>query len=345
VVAGPYRGAFEPTDAEAIVEEQRRRDIERNHTATHLVHAALRKILGPHVRQAGSVVAPDRLRFDFSHHAPIPDAALAAIEEEVNRGIWANVPVETRELPYQEALALGAMALFGEKYGDVVRVVKVPEISLELCGGTHVRTTGQIGLFQFRSESGVAAGVRRIEAVTGPGAYRAVRELHQRITDVADTLRTNPEHLAHRIETLLEENRRLTRQVEELIRGGGREAGAGGKEFRVGDVTVSVQESALTDRNQIGLMLDAFREQHRSSVAVLTTGGERPGIHVAVTDDLIQRGVKAGDLVNYVAGLSGGKGGGRPHFASGSTGDPARFRETLEKLPEILAAKLGSASS
>jgi alanyl-tRNA synthetase len=232
------------------------------------------------------------------------------------------------------------MALFGEKYGDRVRVVDVPEISLELCGGTHVRSTGQIALFQFTAESGVAAGVRRIEAVTGPGAYRVIRELDQRLNVAAETLRTAPEHLTHRIETLLDENRRLTKQVEELIRGGSREGSAAGSEFKVGDVTVSVQESALTDRNQIGLMMDTFREQHRNAVAVLATGGERPGIHVAVTDDLIARGIKAGDLVNHVAGLSGGKGGGRPHFASGSTGDPAKFRETLQRLPEILASKL-----
>jgi alanyl-tRNA synthetase len=342
VVVGPYRGPFEPTEAQAEVAEQRRRDIERNHTATHLVHAALRKVLGTHVRQAGSVVAPERLRFDFSHHAPISDNDLAVIEEEVNRGIWANVPVETHELSYQEALARGAMALFGEKYGDVVRMVDVPEISLELCGGTHVRTTGQISLFHFTAESGVAAGVRRIEAVTGPGAYRLVRELDQRMSAAAETLRTNPEHLAHRIETLLEENRKLTKQVEELIRGGSREAGAGGKEFRIGDVTVSVSESSLTDRNQIGLTLDTFREQHHNAVAVLTTGGDRPGIHIAVTDDLIARGIKAGDLVNHLASLSGGKGGGRPHFASGSIGDPVKFRETLERLPEVLAPTLAA---
>jgi alanyl-tRNA synthetase len=288
------------------------------------------------------VVAPERLRFDFSHHAPISHADLSTIEEEVNRGIWANVAVETRELAYREALERGAMALFGEKYGDVVRMVEVGDISLELCGGTHVRTTGQIALFHFTGESGVAAGVRRIEAVTGPGAYRVVRELDERISAAAETLRTNPEHLSRRIETLLEEKRRLEKQVAELIRGGGREVGGETREFQVGGVTVSVQESALTDRNQIGLMMDTFREQHRNSVAVLTTGGERPGIHVAVTDDLIARGIKAGDLVNHVAGLSGGKGGGRPHFASGSAGDQEKFKETLQRLPEVLASKLSA---
>ena len=342
VVVGEYRGSFEPTEAEAVVAEPRRRDIERNHTATHLVHAALRKVLGSHVHQAGSVVAPERLRFDFSHHAPISRGDLAAIEEEVNRGIWANVAVQTTEMPYRKALELGAMALFGEKYGDPVRVVDVPQFSMELCGGTHVRTTGQIALFHFTGESGVAAGVRRIEAVTGPGAYRVVRELDERIAAASETLRTSPEHLAKRIDSLLEEKRRLERQVEELIRAGGREAGGDAREFQVAGVTVSVQESALTDRNQIGLKMDTFREQHRNAVAVLTTGGERPGIHVAVTDDLIARGIKAGDLVSHVAGLSGGKGGGRPHFASGSAGDREKFKETLRRLPEVLASKLSA---
>jgi alanyl-tRNA synthetase len=185
--------------------------------------------------------------------------------------------------------------------------------------------------------------VRRIEAVTGPGAYRAVRARDDQIAAAAETLRISPEHLGRRLEALLEEKRRLEKQVAELIRSGSRES-SGGQEFRVGDVTVSLQESALTDRNQIGLMMDTFRQQHRNAIAVLTTAGERPGIHVAVTDDLIQRGVKAGDLVNHVAGLSGGKGGGRPHFASGSAGDPAKFRETLQRLPEVLSAKLGPGS-
>src|SRR5437867_4851088 len=170
-VIGSFGAAFEPTPVTAQVDEPRRRNIERNNTGTHLVHAALRKILGAHVRQQGSVVAPDRLRFDFAHHGPVDDVTLAGIEAEVNAHIWENLPVETRQMKYQEAIAAGAMAFFSEKYGDIVRVVDVPGVSLELCGGTHVPTTGQIGLFRFTHETGAAAGVRRIEAVTGPGAY------------------------------------------------------------------------------------------------------------------------------------------------------------------------------
>src|SRR6185503_20182184 len=205
----------------AQVNEARRKNIERNHTATHLVHAALRKILGTHVRQAGSVVAPERLRFDFSHHGPIKGDQLAAIEAEVNTHIWENLPIETRQTSYKEAVAGGAMALFGEKYGDVVRVVDVRGVSLELCGGTHVGSTGQIALFRFTHETGAAAGVRRIEALTGPAAYRYAIELQSRLSEAAALLKTQPEHVAHRIEAMLEENKRLEKQISELLKGAG----------------------------------------------------------------------------------------------------------------------------
>ncbi len=340
VVVGPYTGAFEPTPVHAIVAETRRRDIERNHTATHLVHAALRAVLGEHVRQAGSVVAPDRLRFDFSHHSPVSEADLKSIEEEVNRGIWLNVDVETYQMAYQEAIAKGAMALFGEKYGDKVRVVDIPGLSVELCGGTHTRTTGQAGLFHFTGESGVAAGVRRIEAVTGPGAYDLVKTLDERIAEAAERLRTAPEHLARRIETLLEEKRRLEGQIEELIREKGKGKREKGDATLVNGVEVEISETPLSDRAQIGTLMDNFREGRANAISVLFTGGERPGVHVAVTDDLIQRGVRAGDLVKRIAQLTGGSGGGRPHFASGGIGDAARVAETRERVPELVKEML-----
>jgi alanyl-tRNA synthetase len=342
VVVGPYEGDFEPTDVEAVVAEERRRNIERNHTATHLVHAALRNQLGTHVRQAGSVVAPDRLRFDFSHHSPVTPEQLDAIEEEVNEAIWQNVDVETHEMPYKEALAQGAMAFFGEKYGDVVRVVDVPGISMELCGGTHVRSTGQIGLFHFSGETGVAAGVRRIECVTGPVAYTLVKSLGEKIGEVADTLRTSPEHVGRRIEALLEEKKRLERQVEQLLREGGSGKGEAYDHFEIGETVLLVGDSPVSDRGQIGLLMDAFREQHKNAIQVLFVSGERSGIHVGVTDDVISRGVKAGDLVNRIAAVSGGKGGGRPHFASAGAGDPAKLDAAREQTPKIVADMLGA---
>jgi alanyl-tRNA synthetase len=333
-VVGTFGDAFEPTAAVAQVNEARRRNIERNHTATHLVHAALRKILGTHVRQAGSVVAPDRLRFDFSHHGPIDDAALAHIEEEVNQHIWENVAVETREMAYKEAIAAGAMAFFTEKYGDVVRVVDVPGISLELCGGTHVPTTGQIALFRFTHETGAAAGVRRIEALTGPAAYRHALELKNQLTHAAGLLKTQPEHLARRIESMLEENRKLEKQVGELLKQGG--SGGQGAVEKIGDIELHIAESDLDDRNQIAALMDGFRTKHKGAISVLFTTGTRAGIHVAVTDDLVSQGLKAGDIANAIASTTGGKGGGRPHFASAGVGDPAKMGEARARTPDIV---------
>src|SRR6266511_57486 len=286
-VVGRFEQEFEPTPVLAEVDEARRKNIERNHTATHLVHAALRRILGPHVRQQGSVVAPERLRFDFAHHGPVDDATLARVEEEVNAHIWENLPIATRQMRYKDAIAAGAMAFFTEKYGDSVRVVDVPGVSLELCGGTHVPSTGQIGLFRFTHETGAAAGVRRIEAVTGPVAYELVRKLEEQVDEAAAALKTQPEHLVKRIEALLAENKKLESRVQELLRSGGQRVT--GDVQRIGDVELHVADSDLEDRDQIGLLMDAFRAGHKRAISVLFTngGGERPGIHVAVTDDLV----------------------------------------------------------
>ena len=333
-VVGTFGEPFEPTVAIAQVNETRRRNIERNHTATHLVHAALRKILGTHVRQAGSVVAPERLRFDFSHHGPIKGDQLAAIEAEVNTHVWENLPIETRQMAYKDAVAAGAMALFGEKYGEVVRVVDVPGVSLELCGGTHVAATGQIALFRFTHETGAAAGVRRIEALTGPAAYRYALELQQRLAEAAGLLKTQPEHLARRVEAMLEENRKLEKRIDELLRGRG--TGDQGRVERIGDVELHISESDLEDRNQIAVLMDGFRAQHKGAISVLFTKGQRAGIHVAVTDDLVSKGIKAGDIANAIAATTGGKGGGRPHFASAGVGDPGKLGEARARTAEIV---------
>jgi len=338
-VVGHFAEEFEPTPVLAQVDEPRRKNIERNHTATHLVHAALRKVLGPHVRQQGSVVAPERLRFDFAHHGPVDEPTLARIEEEVNRHIWENLPVTTREMKYKEAIAAGAMAFFTEKYGDLVRVVDVPGVSVELCGGTHVPTTGQIALFRFTHETGAAAGVRRIEAVTGPGAYALIRKLEGELEQAAGALRTQPEHLVRRIEQLLEENKKLEKRVGELLKqgAGSREQGA---VERIGDVELHIGDSDLEDRDQIGLVMDAFRSSHKRAISVLFTNGERPGVHVAVTDDLVQQGVKAGDIANAIAAVAGGKGGGRPHFASAGVGDATKLGLARTQAPAIVQGLL-----
>jgi len=334
VVGGRFSGAFEPTPLHAAVDTARRRNIERNHSATHLMHAALRRRLGAHVRQQGSLVEPDRLRFDFSHHGPVDRATLDLIEHEVNERIWANDPVETREMPLQAALALGAMAFFADKYGERVRVVTMGD-SIELCGGTHVGSTGALGLFQVTSQGGVAAGVRRVEAVTGPVAYGVVDTLERRIAEAGDLLKANPEQLARRIEQLLEEKDKLEHRLREALRQGG--AGqADGQRHEIGGVALTVADTTAEDRDEVGQVADRFREGRKESVLVLFGTAGRGAIHVALTDDLIQRGLRAGDLLNRVAAVSGGRGGGRPAFASGSAGDVGRLTDARQATPRLV---------
>ncbi|HEY7638016.1 MAG TPA: alanine--tRNA ligase [Gemmatimonadales bacterium] len=339
-VGGHFEESFEPELLHAAVDAPRRRDIERNHSATHLVHYALRKHLGTHVRQQGSLVQPDRLRFDFSHHGHIEQSVLDAIEAEVNELVLANEAVTTREMPYPDALGLGAMAFFSEKYGDTVRVVQMGP-SIELCGGTHVRTTGQVGTFRFTSQSGVAAGVRRIEAVTGTGALRALRELEQRLGQLAETLKAQPEHVVRRVEQLLEERQRLEARLAEALKTGGG-AGVVGETARVDGVDLTIAETASDDREEVGQIADRFREGKRNAVLVLFSTGGRGAIHVTVTDDLVGAGRKAGDLVNRIAALSGGKGGGRPHFASAGAGDPTKLTAARAATPALVSAWLGN---
>ncbi len=339
VVGGTFSEPFEPTSLHAAVDAPRRQDIERNHSATHLVHYVLRQRLGTHVRQQGSLVQPERLRFDFSHHGPIDQATLQAIEAEVNDLLLANAPVETREMPYADALALGAMAFFSEKYGDVVRVVRMGP-SIELCGGTHVRSTGQIGTFRLSGQTGVAAGVRRIEAVTGSGALRAVRELEQRLMSVAEALKAQPEHVLRRVEQLLQERERLEARLTETLR-----SGAGplvqGNVSNVAGVELTVAETPSDDRAEVGRIADTFREGRRNAVLVIFSSAGRGSIHVTLTDDLVSAGRKAGDLVNQIAALSGGKGGGRPHFASAGAGDPELLPAARAATPELVGTWLG----
>ncbi|MFL5401937.1 MAG: alanine--tRNA ligase [Gemmatimonadales bacterium] len=334
VVAGTMGEEFEPTTLHAAVDAPRRHDIERNHSATHLVHYVLRKRLGTHVRQQGSLVQPERLRFDFSHHGPIEQSLLHDIEAEVNDLILANQPLETRQMPYPDALALGAMAFFSEKYGNVVRVVEMGP-SIELCGGTHVRSTGQIGTFRFSSQTGVAAGVRRIEAVTGSGALRAVRELERRLGSVAEALKAQPEHVVRRVEQLVEERQRLEARLAQTLRSGAGPA-VRGDVSSVNGVELTVADTSTEDKAELGRIADQFREGRRNAVLVLFSSAGRGSIHVSLTDDLVTTGRKAGDLVSRIAAVSGGKGGGRPHFASAGTGDPERLAATRAAIPELV---------
>jgi alanyl-tRNA synthetase len=205
-----------------------------------------------------------------------------------------------------------------------------------------VRTTGQIGLFHITSETGIAAGVRRIEAATGPGAYSYVKGMESHLSEAAERLRTGPEHVPNKIEALLDEKKKLEKQVEELIRGGSAGSRGNGESHDVAGVTVLVDESPVSDRAQVGLLMDAFREKNRKGIKVVFTTGERPSIFVAVTDDLVSSGVKAGELANELAAISGGRGGGRPHFASSGVGDVEKLPETKSRVVEIVRACLAS---
>jgi alanyl-tRNA synthetase len=339
VVSGPFPPEFEPTLVSAQVDRPRRRSIERNHSATHLLHAVLRRVLGTHVRQQGSLVEPDRLRFDFSHHGPIDPATLQTIEREVNEQVLENSPVETREMPYPDALKLGAMAFFSEKYGDTVRVVKMGE-SIELCGGTHVRSTGQIGLFHFSGQGGVAAGIRRIEAITGEGAYRSVLQLQDRLRQIGDAFRSQPDQVLRRAEQLLDEKARLEARLAQALKSGPAPA-ASGEQVQINGVTVTVGETELESRDEVAAVADSFRSGKSGAVLVLFSEAGRGAVHVAVTDDLVKTGRKAGDLVSRIAAVGGGKGGGRAQFASAGIGDPGKLPEARAAVASLVAQWLG----
>ncbi|MDB4949207.1 MAG: alanyl-tRNA synthetase [Gemmatimonadetes bacterium] len=344
-VLGAVEGDFRPGPARATVEEPARRDTERNHTATHLLQAALRGVLGEHVQQMGSLVAPDRLRFDFSHSGPMSAGEIAEVEEGVNRAIWANAPVSADPMAYRDAIAKGAMALFSEKYGDVVRVVSIPGISMELCGGTHVRTTGQIGLFRIVSESGVAAGVRRIEAVTGPAAFERVRRDERTLREAAALLKTRDENLIPRLQAVLEEGRELQRALDKARASGG--ADAVGRLLDGATVVDGAKVIASTvdvaDADELRAVGDGLRERLGSGIAVLAAApGGRATMLAVVTDDMIQRGIRADQVVREVSAIAGGKGGGKPHMAQAGIGQPERIPAALAQVVSIVTPLLAA---
>ena len=328
----------------ARVDRQARMDAERNHTATHLLHESLRQTLGDHVGQMGSLVAPDRLRFDFSHFAAVDPEQLREIEERVNEQIRADLAVNTFQEELEKAKAMGAQALFGEKYDDQVRVVRIGDFSLELCGGTHVRSTGEIGAFDLLSESGIAAGVRRSEALTGAGAERAVRLRRQVLADLGTRLNAAPEELADKIEALLGRNRQLERSLGELRR---RVAALETSDLSNGareveGVTVVARRTEVEDVPSLRAMADGLRERLGSGVGVLGADiGGKVSFIAVVTDDLIKgRGLKAGDIVRGVAQLAGGSGGGKAHLAQAGGRDPGKLDEALEQVAHIVEQQL-----
>ena len=317
----------------------------RHHTATHLLHAALRQVLGAHVKQAGSLVAPDRLRFDFVHFSPIPREQLDAIERLVNEQIYRNTAVTTEVRSTEEAIATGAMALFGEKYGDRVRVVSVPGFSMELCGGTHVRATGDIGPFVITEESGVAAGVRRIEALTGARAIEWIQQQRTSFTAMLSALNTTPAQAPETIQRLQTETKRLSREVEQLkmkaALGGGRTSGAGSDDVQdVEGVKLIARRVEGLEKGALRGLSDSLRDRLGSGVVVLASENEgKVSLVISVTKDLTTR-VQAGRLVKELAPIVGGGGGGRPDFAEAGGKEPSKIDDLLARTPAAVRAAL-----
>jgi len=315
----------------ARVDGARRQSTALNHSATHLMHAALRNVLGEHVQQKGSLVSVDRLRFDFSHYEPLSHQQLQEIERLVNREIRANHTVETRIMSLEDAKRSGAMALFGEKYANQVRVLRIGDFSVELCGGTHVRAAGDIGLFKIVSEQGVASGVRRIEAVTGEQAYDWLASDEERMIRIADLLKSGRDDLEHKVAQLVERNRRLERELDQLK---GKLASSQGSDLvsqalQLDGFKLLVAHLEGADPKGLRELLDQLKNKLGSAVILLATvSGGKVSLAAGVTQDLTQR-FSAGNLVRHVAEQVGGKGGGRADMAQAGGSDPAGLPAAL----------------
>jgi alanyl-tRNA synthetase len=325
----------------ARVDRLRRMDIMRNHTATHLLHAELRHFLGNHARQAGSLVAPDRLRFDFTHANALTSDQLEAVEKGVNEAVLGNFRLQIEHKPLQQAIDEGATALFGEKYGEVVRNITIGEpkvFSNELCGGTHVEKTGDIGLFQITSEGSVAAGIRRIEAVTGRYSYNLANQKFKALKRSASLLGTTPLEVPEKLENVIAEEEAFKKKLEDVQRQAAALTFVQHLERipTVHDVPVLTAVLADCDMDTLRFLSDKFRERNPSGVAVIASLNPdgKPMIVSTVTDDLVEKGLHAGDLVKFVAAPLGGSGGGRPTFAQAGG-------KNAEKLEETLAAVQG----
>jgi alanyl-tRNA synthetase len=331
---------------EAQVDGARRQATVLNHSATHLLHAALRQVLGTHVLQKGSLVAPDRLRFDFAHSQPVTPAELTEIERLVNAQIRANVAAETRVMDYEGAVAAGAMALFGEKYDKDVRVLRMGDFSMELCGGTHVHRAGDIGLFKITGESGVASGVRRIEALTGEAALDYVEENDALLKDLAALVRGSREDVTDKVREQLERTRALEREIralkDRLASGQGVDLAAGAIDVQGVKVVATKVDGA--DAGALRKAVDQLKDRLKSAVVVLASveNAVKVVLVAGVTADLTSR-IKAGELVGAVAALVGGRGGGRADFAQAGGSKPEALDAALDSVQEFVHARLSPA--
>ena len=334
------------TPLTGVVDAQARAATARNHSATHLLHAALREVLGEHVTQKGSLVEPERLRFDFSHFEPVDEEGLAEIERRVNSWILSNAAVSTEVMPLDAAVERGALALFGEKYAEDVRVLSIGDVSTELCGGTHVSRAGDIGLFKIVSETGVAAGVRRLEALSGDGAYAWLSALDASTARLAALMKADRDGLEERVQQLLGRNRELEKMVEGLK---ARVASAHGDELlakavEIDGIKILAERFDGADPKSLRDTLDQLKNKLGSAAVVLATvNGEKINIVAGVTPDAVDR-VKAGPLVNHVASQVGGKGGGRPDMAQAGGNDPSQLDKALASVPGWVSEQLGVAN-
>jgi alanyl-tRNA synthetase len=325
----------------ATIDVGQRDAIRRNHTATHLLHAALRQVLGTHVKQSGSLVAPDRLRFDFVHFSALTADALVQVERIVNEHIVANTTVETEEHNREEAMASGAMSLFGEKYGDRVRVVSVPGFSVELCGGTHVSATGDIGSFYITEEAGVAAGVRRIEAVTGLGAVSYARERIDIVRSLATDLNARPQDIVIAVAAQSSLASALRKEVQQLktkvALAGGSGAAEEERPVDINGVSFIARQVHDVDKQALRALADTLKSRLKSGIVVLASPlpDGKVAIIASVTPDLTKL-APAGQLVKELAPLVGGKGGGRPDFAEAGGKDPGKIAEMLVESRKVV---------
>jgi alanyl-tRNA synthetase len=326
---------------EAILQlnEGTRIDTARNHSATHLLHAVLEKTLGEHVHQAGSYVGPDRLRFDFTHFKKLRPEEIRELQRKVNSRILHNIPVQAKKKHYIEAVREGAKALFGEKYGDEVRVVSMGDLSQELCGGTHVGRTGDIGLFIILNESSVASGVRRIEAVTGTAALRIMEKRQELFGELHKRLKAEDEEIPARIDSMQRSIRDLEKENTELrSRLLSQDIGRYFRnEKRYGDVPLYVNRVRVENMDQFKGLGDKVREKMRSGIAVFgSVINATPQVLCVVSDDLVKRGIKAGNIVRGLGRALGGGGGGKPHMATAGGRDPEKLDRVLDNIESIL---------
>ena len=328
----------------AHIDSARRQAIKYNHSATHLMHAALRKILGEHVTQKGSLVDAERLRFDFSHFEPINAGQLQAIEELVNAQIRENHPVETKLMSQDEAMQSGAMALFGEKYGETVRVLRMGDFSMELCGGTHVARTGDIGVFKITNETGIAAGVRRIEAVTGEGALHWIAQEEAQLGSIAELVKGSRDDAVDKVKQLIERSRQLEKELQQLK---GKLASSAGSDLaaqaqEINGIKVLAAKLEGADVATLRSTLDQLKNKLGAAAVVLASvNNDKVSLVAGVTKEETKQ-IKAGDLVNAVAQQVGGKGGGRPDMATAGGSNPAALDGALASVPEWVKSQLGA---